>query len=92
MRLQMSGDSSTTGPYALSRTYEPRPGAIDELLDANGQLHPRWRTFFGQVEPLGRFELEQRWDKARHLLHENGVSYNVYGDPHGQDRRSFFTW
>ncbi len=29
---------------------------------------------------------ERRWEKARHLIHENGVSYNVYGDPRGMER------
>ncbi len=33
-----------------------------------------------------RPKIARRWDFALRLLHENGVSYNVYGDPHGIDR------
>ena len=28
----------------------------------------------------------QRWEQARRLFRENGVTYNVYGDPQGPDR------
>ena len=31
-------------------------------------------------------ELTRRWQEARQLIRENGVTYNVYGDPRGMDR------
>src|SRR5262249_47252321 len=31
-------------------------------------------------------ELRRRWEEARQLIRENGVTYNVYGDPQGMDR------
>ena len=31
-------------------------------------------------------ELTRRWEDARQLIRENGVTYNVYGDPRGLDR------
>ncbi len=30
--------------------------------------------------------MKQRWHEAKHLIRENGVTYNVYGDPQGMDR------
>jgi uncharacterized circularly permuted ATP-grasp superfamily protein/uncharacterized alpha-E superfamily protein len=38
------------------------------------------------LHTLGQQELNRRWAQARQMLHENGVTYNVYGDPQGMDR------
>ena len=38
------------------------------------------------LDRLGVEELTQRWEQARRLIHENGVTYNVYGDPQGMHR------
>ena len=35
------------------------------------------------MDPSG---LASRWQEGRRLLHDNGVTYNVYGDPHSTDR------
>ena len=35
---------------------------------------------------LGGEELARRWKTARQRIRENGVTYNVYGDPLGMDR------
>ena len=34
----------------------------------------------------GRDELTRRWEQARRLIRENGITHNVYGDPNGLDR------
>ncbi len=31
-------------------------------------------------------QVNQSWQEARHLIREYGVTYNVYGDPHGTER------
>jgi uncharacterized circularly permuted ATP-grasp superfamily protein len=35
---------------------------------------------------IGTVELTKRWEQGRRLIRENGVTYNVYGDPRGMDR------
>jgi len=70
----------------LAGGYAPRAGVFDELLDADARVRPPWRSLIEHLDALGEAELERRWEKARQLIHENGVSYNVYGDPHGMDR------
>ena len=30
--------------------------------------------------------MHERWEAARRLLHQNGVTYNIYGDPQGMER------
>jgi uncharacterized circularly permuted ATP-grasp superfamily protein/uncharacterized alpha-E superfamily protein len=66
--------------------YSPNPGVYDEMAAADGSLRPHWAAFMKQLHVLGPAEVKRRWEKARHLLHENGVSYNVYGDPLGIER------
>ena len=67
--------------------YEP-PGAIhDEMFAADGRLRGHWGEFASLVDGLGPLELTRRWQQARRLIDENGVTYNVHSDPQGRDRR-----
>ncbi len=78
---------SSGGPKpGLVRGYAPRAGSFDEMMDAEAHVRPVWRKLLQQLEALDESDLGRRWDKARHLIHENGVSYNVYGDPRGLER------
>ena len=47
---------------------------------------PHWDPFIGSISGLGAEELAHRWQTARQRIRENGVTYNVYGDPLGMDR------
>jgi uncharacterized circularly permuted ATP-grasp superfamily protein/uncharacterized alpha-E superfamily protein len=70
----------------FARGYQPLAGVLDEMSDAQGQVRPSWRKLLAWLDALGDADLARRWDKARQLIHENGVSYNVYGDPQGMER------
>lgn len=67
-----------------------RPGAEPsgyyEAADEGGEPRPHWAAFDDSLRELGRAELESRWREAKQLIRENGVTYNVYGDPHGSAR------
>jgi uncharacterized circularly permuted ATP-grasp superfamily protein/uncharacterized alpha-E superfamily protein len=54
-----------------------------------GTAAPRdhYRSFVTSLEAIGRHELASRWERARQDIRDNGVTYNVYGDPQGADRR-----
>lgn len=58
----------------------------DELVSQAGQLRPHWQTFAHGLDALGLDDFTQRWREAQQLIRENGVTYNVYGDPRGMDR------
>jgi uncharacterized circularly permuted ATP-grasp superfamily protein/uncharacterized alpha-E superfamily protein len=73
-------------PTGFARGYQPLAGVFDEMSDAQGQVRPAWRKVLAWLDALGDADLARRWDKARQLIHENGVSYNVYGDPQGMER------
>src|SRR3954454_16590075 len=66
--------------------YAPRADAHDEMVDAEGGVRPHWAPSLAPLAPLALDELARRWARAQELLHENGVSYNVHGDPQGMDR------
>ena len=56
------------------------------MYSAPGVLRPHWTTFVSRFDALGAPELDRRWEFARRMIHENGVTYNVYGDPKGMNR------
>jgi uncharacterized circularly permuted ATP-grasp superfamily protein/uncharacterized alpha-E superfamily protein len=61
-------------------------GSYDELFDAAGQPRGDWEPLVTQLRTLGLDELRRRWEEARRLLHEHGVSYDVHGDRDGAAR------
>jgi uncharacterized circularly permuted ATP-grasp superfamily protein/uncharacterized alpha-E superfamily protein len=70
----------------VAHGYRPLPDSLDEMLGPDARPRPHWQGFLQALDALGAEELTQRWWEARHLIRENGVTYNVYGDPHGMDR------
>jgi uncharacterized circularly permuted ATP-grasp superfamily protein/uncharacterized alpha-E superfamily protein len=67
-------------------TYSPAPGIYDEMMSAPGTFRPHWDAYANSISALGAEELARRWKTARQRIRENGVTYNVYGDPLGMDR------
>jgi len=80
---QTLADSATT---AWRQCYHPATGVYDELFSAPGVIRPHWQTFVSRLDLLGTRELSRRWEQGRRLIHDNGVTYNVYGDPRGMER------
>mgnify|MGYP005840333291 CR=1 FL=1 len=66
--------------------YAPLPGTVDEVLDGTGSVREHWRTVLEGMARLGSPTLNRRWDIARRLIRENGITYNIYGDPDGLNR------
>lgn len=72
------GEADALG-YGAAQVY-------DEMVTGQGRLRPHWQTFMGTLGPLDPEVMGERWEEARRLLHENGVTYNIYGDPKGMER------
>src|SRR5690348_2303375 len=66
--------------------YSPAGETPDELFDSHGSVRSHWKRFYAALETLGAAELSRRWVEAQDLIRENGVTYNVYGDPRGLNR------
>ncbi len=58
----------------------------DEMVQPDRSLRRHWREFVSLLDELPPGELGHRRDLARRLVHQNGVTHNVYGDPDGLDR------
>ena len=74
------------GSDALFRHYFADRSSYDELLGAEGRLRAHWETFFHTYQRLGREEVSSRNEDMMRLLKENGVTYNIYGEPSGMNR------
>ena len=64
-----------------------RFGASYEELSADG-IHPRpqWAPLLESLRTIGTEELARRWALAERRIRENGITYNIYGDPLGANR------
>jgi uncharacterized circularly permuted ATP-grasp superfamily protein/uncharacterized alpha-E superfamily protein len=96
-RRRTSADQPGPHQEDLQLTQEALPGAFrlgypllrgrwDEMVDQNGALRPHWDSFINALSALPGHEMQNRWEDAQRLIRENGVTYNVYGDPRGLDR------
>src|SRR5512137_781358 len=66
-------------------TYQPAPGVFDELRAADG-VRPHWEKLVAALDALGPQEWAHRWEQARRMIREHGVTYHVHGEPTGLDR------
>jgi uncharacterized circularly permuted ATP-grasp superfamily protein/uncharacterized alpha-E superfamily protein len=66
--------------------YSATVHPADEMIEPDGSLRPHWKMFVSQLDDLGPEELPRRWDQARRLIRENGITHNVYGESDGLDR------
>ena len=85
----MSSIANTEGPtlpWRFLQEYYPIEGAFDEMLAGPGRLRPHCEALVHSLESMGPQEFASRRDNARRAIRENGVTYNVYGDPAGIDR------
>ena len=74
------------GRQSLFQRYHSPAGAYEEAFAAPGVPRPHWERVAQMLDSLGVEELTRRWEQARRLIRENGVTYNVYGDPQGMHR------
>ncbi len=62
------------------------PEVFDELSADGVTPRSHWSSFIRSLSDLGADELEKRLARAQRRIRENGVTYNVYGDPQGISR------
>lgn len=75
-----------TRQASLFQHYFSSNYSYNELLGEDGNLRPYWQTFFQSFALLGSEELQERRQAILRFLKENGVTYNIYGDPLGLNR------
>lgn len=72
-------------PWLLEQ-YRQSVTGYDELLTAEGVMRPQYTRLIEDLARLGRYDLKHRSDVARRIVHEQGITYNVYGDARGMER------
>jgi len=85
MNVALSASPKPTA-HSLLAEYSPRAGAFDEMLATRGELRPAWQPLIRALGEIDRRALAERWEHARRVIRENGVTYNVHGDPAGMSR------
>lgn len=75
-----------TEPPTLLDHYLPLPSSFDEMRASDGSLRPHWQYLLESLRTLGPESIAARSREARRLVRDNGMTYNVYGDPRGMSR------
>ena len=78
--------SASPAPDELPLDYPLPADAYDEMLGSDGRPRPHWASLVRALRGAGRAEMARRGEQARRFIRDNGVTYNVYGDPRGMDR------
>ncbi len=83
--MQETSTEPQKDPVLLTQYPRNNP-AFDELMSADGAPRPHYAKLFETLEHLGEAELRRRHDSCVQFIHEQGIYYNVYGDPRGMER------
>ena len=83
MTRKLTGAPSQLDPVL---SYETTPGFYDEVLGPEKQLRPHWRSLAESLTSMGQAGIERRWREGQRLIHDNGITYNVYSDPETTSR------
>ncbi len=70
----------------LPAGYTPSAGVFDEMMTPDGALRDAWGRVMATPDFRSADVLSNRWREAERQIRENGVTYNVYGDPRGLAR------
>src|SRR5437868_2010601 len=76
----------STSCSTLLEGYRPVNGVFDECVTEQGELRAPYASFFEALPQFSPAELKRRGDVTRRIIQEQGITYNVYGDPLGFDR------
>lgn len=61
--------------------------SFDEMFDKEHNVKEHWKDLAQNLEKAGLDKLEQKQTEIDWRLEDNGVTFNVYNDPEGNNRR-----
>jgi uncharacterized circularly permuted ATP-grasp superfamily protein/uncharacterized alpha-E superfamily protein len=79
MQAQFQGQSQTQGIQSL-RYKRPPAGIPDQVYMPDGKIKPEWNYLLNSLNNLGANALNERQAKARRILRDDGVTYNIYDE------------
>lgn len=60
--------------------YSPSSGSYDEFIDGNGKQRSHWNSISEHLGSLNQASWERRERQLDRLIHDNGITYNVYDE------------
>jgi uncharacterized circularly permuted ATP-grasp superfamily protein len=69
----------TQAQAAPALDYPAATGLLDEVRATDGSVKPQWHYLLNSLRDLGPDVLQDRDQKARRILRDDGASYNLYG-------------
>ena len=84
--MQQSPTEPVAAPRDLFSDYRSAEGVFDESHTHEGELRPHYDPLRRSLAHLSAEELKRRSDTCRRLVDEQGITYNIYGDPRGSER------
>jgi len=60
--------------------------SYDEMLSDKRNISEKWRQIMRNLVQYDSKEMSERQKEIQRLVLENGITYNVYGDPQGENR------
>ena len=96
-QMFQSQTQSSTGEGSADKKAQPSPTgllakcfasdtAFDEVRADDGKVRSHYVKLFGALEDFSTVELRRRSESCERLVNEQGIAYNVYGDPRGMER------
>jgi uncharacterized circularly permuted ATP-grasp superfamily protein/uncharacterized alpha-E superfamily protein len=83
MTITIAPAPSAANPFP---GYRAADGCYDELCGADGSPRAHWRRLVDLLGSWQPAELVERWEQARRLIRDNGVTYNVHDETSGEQR------
>ena len=69
----------------LFADYAHIAGVFDEMRAPNGEARLHFETLLSELDALGHGEIARRRDACEQIIHEQGITYTVYGDASGAE-------
>jgi uncharacterized circularly permuted ATP-grasp superfamily protein/uncharacterized alpha-E superfamily protein len=63
--------------------YKSRSGLLDDACAPDGSVKPEWEYVLGSLRDLGTEVLQEREQKARRILRDDGATFNIYSGEGG---------
>jgi uncharacterized circularly permuted ATP-grasp superfamily protein/uncharacterized alpha-E superfamily protein len=70
----------------MLENYKIAAGSYDEMLSADGSLNEPWKEFIDILNSKSKQTIDGIVSETNRILQDNGVTYNIHGDPEGINR------
>lgn len=61
--------------------YPSKLQGVDEAYSDKGQVRPHWEYLLQSLHNMGSAMLDERQNKASHILRDDGATYKIYDEP-----------